>query len=192
MLTPSLWIQHVSSHLIHGQTVRTYIHAVGTNCQGYELYTIAGEANGQSVPLAFIFIATIKEDYETGNIGATVREVIRFVKAKCPKWHFTIADKDPNLINPCRAEHPEGKHQNCYWHGVKYVRERLAEDKAPAAYSPYQAHLQFDFIDPTWAPGISSGLYEEGVHPKDFEKTSGPKNIVSQSLHKQQNQTHLS
>ena len=125
-------------------------------------------------------MATVKEDYERGDIEATMREVIRFIKARCPKWHFTMADKDVNLIKPCREEHLDGKHQNCYWHGVKYVLERLAEDRAPAAYNPFQAHLQFDFVDPTWAPGISSGLCEEGVHPKDFEQsTSGPKNVVS-------------
>jgi hypothetical protein len=129
-------------------------------------------------------MATVEEDYETGDKEGVLREVIRFIKAKCPKWRFTLADKDPAEIGASREEIPEGKHQNCYFHGVKYVRERLATDRAPAAYNPLRAHLHFDFIDPTWAPGVSSGLYEEDVHPKDFEKSiTMPKNTVSKSFH---------
>ena len=123
-------------------------------------------------------MATVKEDYETGDKKAILREVIRFIKAKCPKWHFTLADKDPDEIGACQEEHAEGKHQNCYWHGVHYVQEWLSEDKPPAVYSPLRAHLQFKFIDPTWAPGVSSGSCEDDVDPKGVENISGTKNIV--------------
>jgi hypothetical protein len=50
---------------------------------------------------------------------------------------------------------------------MRYLDERLAENKPPAKYDPRTAHLTFDFIDPTWAPGVSSGLLENGVHEGD-------------------------
>jgi len=31
------------------------------------------------------------------------------------------------------------------------------------------AHENFKFIDPTWAPGVTSGWLEEGVHEDDAE-----------------------
>jgi hypothetical protein len=43
------------------------------------------------------------------------------------------------------------------------------EDKPPAAYDPRKAHSIFNFIDPTWAPGVTKGWLEEGVHEDDAE-----------------------
>lgn len=62
------------------------------------------------------------------------------------------------------------KHQLCYWHAIKYLEEQLAEDKPPAKSDPQKAHLIFDFIDPTWAPGVTSGWLEDGVHIDDVEE----------------------
>ena len=50
---------------------------------------------------------------------------------------------------------------------VKYLQERLAEDKLPAKYDPRIAHKVFDFIDPTWAPGVTAGWLEDRVHESD-------------------------
>ena len=59
----------------------------------------------------------------------------------------------------------EAKHQLCYWHEMKYIEERLTDNRPPAAYDPRKAHKMFESIDPTWAPGVTSGWLEEGVHP---------------------------
>jgi hypothetical protein len=61
------------------------------------------------------------------------------------------------------------KHQLCYWHAIQYLEARLTEDKPPAAYDPRKAHSIFNFIDPTWAPGVTKGWLEEGVHEDDAE-----------------------
>jgi hypothetical protein len=61
------------------------------------------------------------------------------------------------------------RRQLCYWHAIKYLETRLAEDKPPAKYDPQIAHVKFDFINLTWAPGITSGWLEDGVHKSDAE-----------------------
>jgi hypothetical protein len=61
------------------------------------------------------------------------------------------------------------KHQLCYWHAITYVEEQLAEDKPSAKYDPQKAHAIFCFIDPTWAPGVTSGQLEDGVHEDDTD-----------------------
>jgi hypothetical protein len=98
-----------------------------------------------------------------------LRDVIKFVKEKCPNIKFTLSDKDVSEINAVRAEIPDAKHQLCYWHAITYIEERLIEDKPPAQYDPRQAHRVFAFVDPTWAPGVTSGWLEDGVHEDDAE-----------------------
>jgi hypothetical protein len=61
------------------------------------------------------------------------------------------------------------KHQLCCWHAIEYVKGRLAENIPPAMYDPRKAHVIFSFIDPTWAPGVTEGWLEEGVHLDDTE-----------------------
>jgi len=102
---------------------------------------------------------------------------------KCPNIKFTLSDKDLTEINGFRTEIPDARHQLCYWHAITYIEERLAQDKPPAKYSAIKANHIFDFIDPTWVPGVGSGWLEEGVHESDteVEKTgdsdSGPQDI---------------
>ncbi|KAJ7659637.1 hypothetical protein DFH06DRAFT_1130404 [Mycena polygramma] len=57
--------------------------------------------------------------------------------------------------------------QLCTWHGIKYLEERLAENNLPAKYDPRNAHKIFKCIDPIWAPGVTEGRLEEGVHEDD-------------------------
>jgi len=75
----------------------------------------------------------------------------------CPNIKFTLSNKDPSEINACHISVPKAKHQLCYWHGIQYIEERLAKDKPPATYDPRTAHGVFEFIDPTWAPGVTRG-----------------------------------
>jgi len=81
---------------------------------------------------------------------------------------FTLSDKDPSEINAFRISVSKVKHQLCYWHGIRYIEERLAEDKPPAAYDPRKAQNVFGFIDPTWAPGVTRDI-EEYMDGRDME-----------------------
>lgn len=141
-----------------------------TNAVGYELYAIVGEANGQALPLAFAFTASTSNDVAEGAKNRMLQDVLEYITKHCPGIMFALSDKEMSEMNAVRARVPSAKHQLCYWHAIKYLEERLAEDKPPAKYDPRKAHLIFDFIDPTWAPGVTSGWLEDGVHVDDVEE----------------------
>ena len=146
-----------------------YYYSGKTNAAGYELYGIVGELNGQAVPLAFCFTTSTDGTALDGAKDRLLRTVIRFISKKCPNIDFTLSDKDLTEINGFRTEIHQARHQLCYWHGVRYIEERLSQNKPPAKYSVIQANHLFNFIDPTWVPGVSSGWLEEGVHESDAE-----------------------
>jgi hypothetical protein len=105
---------------------------------------------------------------------------------RCPNIKFTLSDKDPSEIDAFRAR-IHAKHQLCYWHGVRYVEERLAEDKPPAYYDPRKAHLVFGFIDATWAPGITRGNVEEYFDGRDVEAGANVEGGVREHLEQMRN-----
>ncbi|KAK7018772.1 hypothetical protein VNI00_018234 [Paramarasmius palmivorus] len=148
-----------------------------TNALGYELYGFVAEANGQALPLAFSFTSTDGTAAEGAKERMLVA-VLNRLKASCPNVTFLLHDKDMTELNACRVVFPDAKHQLCYWHAIKYVSERLAEDKKPAYYDPRRANKVFGFIDSTWAPGVDAieGWIEEGVHEADVEGER-PENI---------------
>lgn len=158
-----------------------------TNAAQYELYGFVGEANGQAMPLAFLFTISTGDAAE----GAKTRmlgDVLKYMNQRCPDIMFTLSDKEPAEINACRAEIPQAKHQLCYWHAITYIEERLAENKPPAAYDPRKAHQIFDFIDPTWAPGVTAVYADddeegEGVDEVAQSGTQMPVGFVPDSSH---------
>ncbi|KIJ52266.1 hypothetical protein M422DRAFT_156470 [Sphaerobolus stellatus SS14] len=126
-----------------------------TNAAAFELYAVVAEANGRSLPLAFAFIST-GSSATTGAKDRALQDVLGWLKVKCPKIKFTLSDKDASEINACSAVFPDAKHQLCYWHAIRYLKGRLAEDKPPAAYDGRHAHKIHSFIDPTWVPGVTN------------------------------------
>jgi hypothetical protein len=94
--------------------------------------------------------------------------VLRRVDEYCPKIAAIHLDKDPTELSAIHVVFPNARSQLCYWHAIQYLKKRLAEDKPPAKYDPRIAHKEFTFVDPTWAPGITSG-WLEGVHEDDAE-----------------------
>jgi hypothetical protein len=142
-----------------------------TNALGHEFYAIVGEANGQAVPMAFAFTASADGTALPGAKDRMLQDFIGWVSERCPNITFTLSDKDTSEINAFHTVIPTAKHQLCYWHALKYLEERLAEDKPPARYDPRKAHRIFEFVDPTWAPGVTSSWLEDGVHESDAEVT---------------------
>ena len=141
------------------------------------MFAIVGEFNGQAVPLVFCFTASTNGNATKGAKDRLLCSVIKYVAKRCPNIQFTLSDKDTTEINGFRKEIPRARHQLCYWHAVTYIEERLAQDKPPATYSAIRANKVFDFIDPTWVPGVSSGWLEDGVHEDDAE-SSKPCNTI--------------
>lgn len=112
------------------------------------------EANGQSLPLGFIFAVGTDGTAEEGAKSRLLDDFLEYFVTRCPNIKFTLTDKERSEINTCRKKLPDAKHQCCWWHGTRYVQLRLSEDKATAPYDPRCAHRKFDFIDPTWCPGV--------------------------------------
>jgi hypothetical protein len=83
------------------------------------------------------------------------------------------------------------KHQLCYWHGICYIEERLAEDKPPAYYDPCKAHLVFSFLDATWAPGVTRGTIEEYFDGRDIEAVANVDGGVREHLQQMRNVSKL-
>lgn len=140
-----------------------------TNAVGYELYAVVAEANGQALPLAFAFTASTDGTAAEGAKQRMLQSVLKHINKRCPNISVAHSDKELSEINAIKIELTQAKHQLCYWHAIKYLEERLAEDKPPARYDPRKAHQIHQFIDPTWAPGITSGLLEEDVHLEGIE-----------------------
>ena len=148
----------------------TYLCLGKTNATGYELYSFFSEANGQLLPLAFIFTKMTDRSAKSSAKQQIITEILAELSRCCPNIKFTLSDKDPSEINACCTSISKAKHQLCSWHGVRYIEERLAEDKPPAAYDPQKAQGVFEFIDPTWAPGVTRGDINEYMDGHDVEK----------------------
>lgn len=66
---------------------------------------------------------------------------------------FVLTDKDQSEINAAHGIWPELKHQLCFWHTLRAVKQRLAQNKStPAFYAVTDAIKAFDFIDSTFLP----------------------------------------
>ena len=52
-----------------------------------------------------------------------------------------------------RSVWPYAKHQLCFWHGLRAVKQRLSKNKdPPAKYNVEDAIEEFPFIDPFFVP----------------------------------------
>lgn len=87
---------------------------------------------------------------------------LRHIRPYCPNIKFALSDKDASEINAIADELPEAKHQLCYWHVLRYLGDRLFENKKPRAYDAEAAHDKFQFIDSTWGPGTEQEYRTEG------------------------------
>lgn len=113
-----------------------------------------GEANGQGIPLGFIMhVSTDGSAAENAKERALDDFLAYFTKA-CPNVRFTLSDKELGEVRALRTAFPRAKHTLCYWHAIRTVETRLADTAAPAQYDPRVANKAFDWIDPTWAPGV--------------------------------------
>ena len=66
---------------------------------------------------------------------------------------YTLTDKDWSEINAMQLVWPSAKHQLCFWHALRALKQRLAKlAERPGAYNAEEAHNEFEFIDPTFLP----------------------------------------
>jgi hypothetical protein len=110
------------------------------------------EVNGQGIPLGFILTTNINKTAQPGAKTRVLTDFLLFFKSRLPQLKFTITDKEMAEIEAFDRVWPECKHQTCYWHAIRTVEERLAENRPPALYNAMLAHQCFPFISPTWQP----------------------------------------
>lgn len=66
---------------------------------------------------------------------------------------FTLSDKNWSEINAMGAVWPKAKHQLCFWHVLRAVKQRLAKAREqPAHYYPEEAHKEFPYILCSFVP----------------------------------------
>ncbi|KAI9056968.1 hypothetical protein FKP32DRAFT_1584478 [Trametes sanguinea] len=122
-----------------------------TNGGNFELFAAVADANGSGIPLAFMFIRTT--DAASGAKQTMLERFLGSLKALGVKPEFTLSDKDWSEINAMDAVWPEAKHQLCFWHAVRALKQRLCKSKdSPAPYDAAEAKRHFAFIDPGFVP----------------------------------------
>lgn len=66
---------------------------------------------------------------------------------------FTLSDKDWSEINAMGLTWPDAKHQLCFWHAVRAIKQHLCKNKeTPAVYDAFAARREFSFIDLDFIP----------------------------------------
>ncbi|KAG8915415.1 hypothetical protein FRC00_004714 [Tulasnella sp. 408] len=137
-----------------------------TNSANYEISGLVAEGHGQGVPIGFIYTTATDGTAKTGAKLRLLVNFLEFFRERCPRIMFTLTDKERAEIDAFRKVWPKAKHQCCYWHAIRYLETRLSENKPPAPYDPREAWKEFDFIDPTWAPGVFANA-DDAVNEKE-------------------------
>ena len=61
--------------------------------------------------------------------------------------------QDWSEINAMSNVWPAAKHQLCFWHSLRAIKQRLSKNKdTPASYNAAEAHSEFSFIEPSFLP----------------------------------------
>lgn len=90
-----------------------------------------------------------------------IEQVLSHIGKRCPDIAFALTDKDISKINAVKEVLPSVKHQLCYWHVLRYLDDRMADNKPPRKYDASYAHSRFRFIDKKWIPDTVSPLDNE-------------------------------
>lgn len=122
-----------------------------------------GEANGQGIPLGIIMHCSTDSTAAEGAKERALDDFLAYYAKRCRRVKFTLSDKESSEINALRKAFPRSKHVLCFWHAIQTLQKRLADDTAPASYDPLAANKVFSFIDPTWAPGVSSNEKDASI-----------------------------
>lgn len=133
-----------------------------TNGGNFELFSAVADAEGSGIPLAFLLMRTSKEA-ASGAKEAVLKQFLRALKSRGVNPEFTLSDKDWSEINAMRATWPNAKHQLCFWHALRALKQRLSKTKdTPAVYDAVSAKREFDFIDTSFVPAAqqADGLHE--------------------------------
>jgi len=154
---------------------------VNTNQGELELYAVIGEYDNRGFPLAYCLVSTAtsvadgKRKLALTSFLSNLRDTYQLHP------HFVHTDKDIVEICAAQTAWPESKHQLCWWHLRKALRERLAKAKiSTTAYDATRAHAEFPFIDTKFTPSSRPDKSEDeaaestGPHPWAKHTASDP------------------
>jgi len=141
--------------------INSWNYSGNTNKQNFELFGAVADVNGVGVPLLYLLVSTTKQAAK----GAKEAILTKWLGSlKCCGIHpeFVLTDKDQSEINAVKHVWPHSKHQLCFWHALRAVKQRLVKNKStPAPYDPVKAKQVFDFIEEDFIPvGQYKGRYK--------------------------------
>ncbi|PCH44631.1 hypothetical protein WOLCODRAFT_50308, partial [Wolfiporia cocos MD-104 SS10] len=123
-----------------------------TNGANFEVFATVAEAQGSGIPLAFLLILTSPEA-ASGAKQDVLENFLGEVKKLGMDPEYTLTDKDWSEINAMHATWPNAKHQLCFWHALRALKQRLAKTKEhPAHYDVESACCEFSFIKNNFLP----------------------------------------
>lgn len=112
-----------------------------------------------------MFIKTTK-DAAPGAKQAVLERFLGGLRDLGVDPEFTLSDKDWSEINAMGVIWPNAKHQLCFWHAVRALKQRLCKNKeTPAQYDAAAANREFPFIDINFVPvGQCAAAGTDPVH----------------------------
>ena len=142
-----------------------------TNKSNFELFVAVGECNRAGVPLAYLLIKTTKDAPKYAKEKILV-DWLGKLKEQGVNPEFTLSDKDWSEINAMKKVFsytsilfkannnfiqfqvwPKAKHQLCFWHELRAIKQRLSKNKdTPAFYDVQEAQAKFSFIKADFKP----------------------------------------
>lgn len=127
------------------------------------------EQDNSGVPIAYMLLSTASSIVAEKRILALTSflQCIRDRYKLQPR--FVHTDKDTAEIKAAKIIWPDAKHQLCWWHVRRAIRQRLAMAKLETStYNPQRANKVFDFIDVSWLPtGQADPKDDEGDMAED-------------------------
>ncbi|GJE92122.1 hypothetical protein PsYK624_082750 [Phanerochaete sordida] len=135
----------------------------GTNGANYELFAAVAGAEGSGIPMAFCYIQTDKDNPDrVGSKQLVLESFLKLLKGRGIHPEYVLTDKDWSEINAMGSVWPCAKHQLCFWHALRAVKQRLAKlRERPKRYNVEAAHARFEFISLSFVPLAQQA---DGVH----------------------------
>lgn len=102
--------------------------------------------------MAYCLVQT-SPDADRGAKELVLRRFCDQLKRRGVNPEFTLSDKDWAEINAMRAVWPNAKHQLCFWHALRAVKQRLCKaSEMPGDYDWNEPHREFSFVNPLFVP----------------------------------------
>jgi hypothetical protein len=173
-------MQRVSDIISFGMYKTNNCYIDRTNQQNLELYCLMAEQDNSGIPVAYMLLSTASSIVPEKRIKALTSflHCIRETYQVHPR--FVHTDKDMAEIKAVKATWATAKHQLCWWHVRRAIRQRLALTKMEtSAYNPETANRVFGFIDKTWYPSSQPDPAdnEGGCEDDDIEATERIENV---------------